>query len=653
MALFHKKIFINKLVRRIYYEKTRIWQFLPTSFFISRTTSKFLNSFNRTKLKNIFDKVLGDFNEGELKLSKNDCDTIIELADKTVAHYFDYLGSGLIQLDPINWHIDFISGFEWTKGLFYRKYIQVDPNNNADVKIPRELSRCHHLLWLGEAYMITKDNKYSDEIVNEIDNWIDENEFLYSINWCCAMDVGIRAVNWMYAVNMIIDSNRLTDFFVRKLVKSLYEHGLYIYGNFEKGIPYSNNHYASDVVCLLFISQLFRNTKSGELWWKYSLSEYYSEAREQILPSGVHFEKSISYHRMMTEFFMYTYAMLKRTEMYVPIDIVARIESMVLFINDYIKPNGLSPLIGDNDDGRFLPFIRYDFRDHSYLLNIGRKLFGNDADKIKKLQTTADEFFILNDFISFSNDSVIKNELPTLYKDAGIFLFKSDYLYLIFYNTGLCKYGMPSNNQIGTHSHADLLSFELAINGEDIFIDPGTYVYTSDIKARNDFRSTKKHNTVVIDGNDQYVIDNMNAFSGSHFPFVDTLGWHKRDRSHSCKGCYRMSVNGFQCFHERKIDITEKEIRIKDIVKNKGKHEMQIFFHLAEGLDATTHENGFTIYSINNEVKIIFDCKIEYMIKINKDSLSPSYGILRESKTLEMNLSFTDNIDLSSTIIWN
>ena len=65
----------------------------------------------------------------------------------------------------------------------------VDNSNNADVKVPRELSRSHHLLWLGQAYLLTKNEKYVNEFIFQIENWIDENPIMKSINWGCAMDV--------------------------------------------------------------------------------------------------------------------------------------------------------------------------------------------------------------------------------------------------------------------------------------------------------------------------------------------------------------------------------------------------------------------------------------------------------------------------------
>ena len=258
MNLLRYNEFVLKVLRRLSLEYNHLFRFGSLKRIINRKIEKNDQIINKKKFSDILTHAIGDF--GLLEFSnienkvKND---IIQWANQTLEHQFDYLGSGLVKVDPIDWHSDFKTGFTWPKGKFYRKYVEVDLSNDADVKVPRELSRCHHLLWLGETYLFTKDEKYAKEIIFQIENWIDENPLMYSINWCCAMDVSIRAINWIYAVNMIMESPNVTDNFIKILYRSLFEHGFFIYNNLEKDIPYSNNHYASDLVGLLFLSQIF------------------------------------------------------------------------------------------------------------------------------------------------------------------------------------------------------------------------------------------------------------------------------------------------------------------------------------------------------------------------------------------------------------
>ena len=153
-----------------------------------------------------------------------DSDCIVESANQTLRHEFDLLGSGVVKSEPIDWHVDLKSGEKWDK-QFYSKIGHI---SGADIKMPWELSRSQHLLWLGEAYLITSEDCYAQEIIDEIVWWIDDNPFMYTVNWKCAMDVAFRAVNWLFALNMISQYDGYDDKFSTKVTRSLWQHGFFI-----------------------------------------------------------------------------------------------------------------------------------------------------------------------------------------------------------------------------------------------------------------------------------------------------------------------------------------------------------------------------------------------------------------------------------------
>lgn len=85
----------------------------------------------------------------------------------------------------------------------------------------------------------------------------------------------------------------------------------------------------------------------------------------------------------------------------------------------------------------------------------------------------------------------------TAYPEFGLYVYRSPTLYLAI------RCGRGDQNRIGNHAHNDNLSFELAVDGIAIVVDPGTYVYTPAIEQRNLYRSTRMHNTLVVDGREQ------------------------------------------------------------------------------------------------------------------------------------------------------
>lgn len=644
MNLTPHHIIISKIIKRLTVEKNQFWRFLPVKSIITRHTNPIIKNTDKDQLKRNFTQFLGNFEDFSI-FCTNDAvrNDIIERADQTLAHEFDYLGSGLTKLDPIDWHLDFKSGFRWSKGKFYKKYVTVDLSNNADVKVPWELSRCHHLLWLGEAFLLTKNEKYAKEVVDQIENWIAENPLMYSINWTCAMDVAIRAVNWMYVVNMVISSGHMNDAFAKKLTRSLFEHGLFIYNNLEKTFPYSANHYASDLTGLMYIGQFFKYNIHGKKWWQFALNEYYMEVRHQVLPSGVHFERSISYHRLMTEFFSYPYFMLLRLGETVPIDIHYRIKSMFKFIENYIKPNGLSPVIGDNDDGRLLPFIKHDFRDHRYLQGIAYGAFNESIFAKYASYGNVDSFFLLKQADEKTDITETDDALDSIkshtYPDAGFAIIRNDDFYLFFNNSGLSKYPEANNIVHGTHTHADALSFELSIGGDDFIIDPGSYVYTASVNYRTEFWSSRKHNTVTVDNLNQneFVKNNIFCVKGYHEPL---RLHHIKDQNHEkIEGEFTWNFQGGETVtHKRSIQINRnRTLVIQDELFCQQPHTFIWYYHFAPDLVVKQEGNVIILITPSGQkINIKLSSPKEFNMEIIEDIISQSYGVVLPAKTLKI-----------------
>lgn len=625
LNIYPHHLFFDKVINQITHRKNKLWRFLPVSHM---SISGIGPVPNKKQFKERVDCVLGDVARAVRQIKKEERSIIIEAADKTLMHEFDYLGSGKVQMPKIRWHEDFKSGNAWKKGVFYLKQRQLTAKG-ADIKVPWELSRGHHLLWLGEAYLLTKDEKYAKEVIDEVENWWVENPFMYSVNWTCTMDVAIRAVNWMYAVGMVMDSSTVNDSFVDKLYQSLYQHSWFIFNNLEQTIPYSNNHLFSDIAGLVYLSLFFNNTKKGKKWYQYAVSALFKEIRCQILPSGVHYERSVSYHRLMTEMVMASLTVLKRNGVNIPADIEYRAGSMLSYIQTYTKPNHLSPLVEDNDDGRFLPFVRRDFRQHGYLLD-----------------SSSAEMQFLNygiEAIPYEYENRSR-----LYRDAGHAVLNKGEAY-IFVTNGE-QSGYESTKQtVGTHTHNDKLSFELALGEDDVIVDPGAYIYTPNPVKSNEFRSTIKHNTVVVDSEEQNEITSNNVFLATK----NSRATKFHMLSDSCIDGEYMTFKG-SLTHSRKLEINDSSLLITDnLYKSGGKHQAVFSFHLAEQVMPVLLEREISVSTEHFNIKITFASQADdFAIEIADDTVSPSYGVLRNSKTIRLKLSFEDSIDLNTNIIW-
>lgn len=624
------RLFCYKLKGRFSLYAKRLLEYYPKSYYNRVPKSAFLS---RVALVEKLTQMLGDIDsDAVLCIDDKTKQDILFLANQTMESRFNILGSGWVTMAPISWNKDLKTQQEWPQNLFCLKQRGNTPAG-ADIKMPWELSRGYFLLWLGEAYIFTKEEKYAKKIVSLIDDWIDNNPLMYTVNWTCSMEVAIRATNWMYAICLISQSDALTDSFANKVCKSLYQHGYYICHNLEKSFPWSNNHYTSDLVGLIYINTLFNHISKAKKWQHKAIKEFYEETRKQILASGVHYEKSISYHRLMIELTSYPISMLIRMGELIPEDIINITQKMYDYIGEYIKPNGMAPLLADNDDGRFLPFTYGNFQDHRYLLDkegIDRKIIDNGIKSPFKLR-----------YFTQSKS----------YDDAGIAIIKKHDAYLLVNNSGYSKHEDSNKKNIGTHTHNDQLSFELSIGKDDIIIDPGTYLYTSSISSRNEFRSTKKHNTAMVDGEEQNLLSGSSAFSLTknnverRLDVIDNV----------ITGSYETIIGGLK--HERTFVLTEDRLEISDLLHKDGTgHQGKLFFHLSDEVKEPIKYGDSVHMDLSSHTIIIrwsaLNTKEKITTQIVDDTYSPSYGIVIPTKSVTIDFDFDDECNIKTSIEW-
>jgi len=303
------------------------------------------------------------------------------------------------------------------------------------------------------------------------------------------------------------DSAMLSTDFINRFYTSIYEHGVFIYGHLEQGPP-KTNHYLSDIAGLLLVAVYCPFLEESKEWQQFCVRELEMEMQHQVYEDGCSFEGSTAYHRLSLELFFYSALVARRAGITFASTYQQRLRKMFDVSLHCIKPDGMMPQIGDNDNGRFLMFSQRPIQEHRYLLSLAA-IFFNDADfKLKSFQYDEEALWVFGDKGHNIWQSLAENCLADIksrsYADAGWYLMRN--------NNDYCLISCGWNGGNGVHSHNDKLSFELTVNGHDIIVDPGTYVYTSYPRERNKFRSTEYHNTLKLDGYEQNDIPDKNMF---------------------------------------------------------------------------------------------------------------------------------------------
>lgn len=202
---------------------------------------------------------------------------------------------------PIDWQLDFKSGFRWSERTWYQD-ISFGMNPGADVKIPWELSRMQHLPELAVLFASNSEQWIVREFQDQVLDWIANNPPSFGVNWNSAMDVGIRAANWLVAFDILSATEApFSSDFREIFTGSVVAHGRHILRNLEWSEHGRSNHYLANIAGLLAIAAYLPSSARYNAWLAFALQELVAEVSRQFLKDGGHFEASTSYHRLCLE----------------------------------------------------------------------------------------------------------------------------------------------------------------------------------------------------------------------------------------------------------------------------------------------------------------------------------------------------------------
>ncbi len=561
----------------------------------------------------------------------------INAADRVCRHEFDLLGSGpFVPVDPgrvakgpyrpIDWYLDPIQNLRFRERVPHKAWnlLEMRPGL-ADVKLPWELARCQHWLPLAQAFRLSGDDRYVDEILHQHDDFMEANPVGFGINWTCTMDVALRAFNWALAIEIVHGSSTADPARFGRAFASLVDHGGFIEQNLENTYEVTSNHFLSNVVGLYALGVLFQELPCGQRWLQQCRSWLEQEMRVQVLDDGADYESSIPYHRLVAELFLAGWRLAECEGRPLSNDYKAKLHRMMEFLRDVLRPDGLLPQIGDADDGRvhiFSDYGRWNPQDARHLLSPAAVIFGEP--EWAQTQDPWGGWEAAWWGLSLTADTASSpRHVSRLFPDAGVAVVRDADTYLLITN------GKVGTNGFGNHKHNDLLSFEFHQLAVPLFVDPGSYVYTSDPEARNQFRSTKSHNTVVVDEEEQnefkpeWLFRLFEKARPEHVEFVTSNEATQYRGQHDGYSRLASPVIHQRAFH---LDHRTGTLRIEDSLTGVGTHRLRWRFHCAPGVDARSEAPGLVTLSAKGN-RWVFRVDESVATEIASAWYSPSYGV--------------------------
>ncbi|MCK5116097.1 MAG: heparinase II/III-family protein [Candidatus Aegiribacteria sp.] len=515
-----------------------------------------------------------------------------------------------------DWHIDCISNYRFPLSLSDR--IEITGDVTGDCLFPCELSRLQFFPPLM-SYINFGDSVKSieDYIVSVTDNWVRENPFGYGIHWRIHMESALRALSLFSILPFLSPSGQQS-------LQHLYILCINFVGweRIRKAPKKKHNHYIIELICFLICSMILKGP-GIEKTRNIALSAMLEQIDHQFGNDGISIECSISYHRLTIEaLLLLDLALVSFNNSNhhireIRVRLAELLPKAIGFISDYIKCFGKSVQFGDSCDGRIMFFGDYynwDPLDHRYILTLSK---------------------IVGITIPESNSA----DWISVYYNAG-------YAFCSCGRIGVCACNSEPSSGVSGHNHMDKLSWVMSVEGESVFVDPGTGMYNSTLSLRNYFRATASHNTILIDGEEQAIFDQLRSFSEVKEIDCSIEVHDPGEGSFSIL----MKHTGYTRINDlgaikRTIIIEPEYVHVIDSFEGSSSHEVSFGYLLHPNLKVTQTQDGHVIIH-GKDFSLLLENPTGMCLSISKRWYSDSYGSMVKTNRI----TYSGTIEFPATI---
>ncbi len=428
--------------------------------------------------------------------------------------------------------------------------------------------------------------------------------------------VSLRIVNWIkfFLLPNIAGLKESSERPLRReWLESLYQQVLWL----EKNVEYHilANHYLKNGVALFFAGLYFQGI-DADRWLHKGLKIFQEELAEQFLADGGHFERSPMYHSICVvdclDILNLTTNSPAMISGKITDEFIGKVRAALDFLNDICLPDGGIPLFNDSAFG---------------------------------IAPTPSQIF------DYAERVIGYNRLPQPTSSAVTTLSTSGYY--------VCRHArdmiiidcgpIGPDYQPG-HAHCDTLSYELAIDGRRVVVDSGVFDYEPS-QERAYVRSTRAHNTVIVDGMEQSEVWGVFRVARRARPIQGRI-----DKAESGAILFEGAHDGY-CrlpgtpVHRRRISYDEQgSWVITDELIGAGCHHMESVVHIHP--DFTIVRSGAQSFRVERcgemiaTIEVLSDCEAT----VEAGCYFPEFGLSSKNSVIAFSCSGEVPLQLSYRI---
>ncbi len=431
--------------------------------------------------------------------------SIVEAGDKILQHRFLLFSTHEIQSDtPISWSRSYEEGAsfdteQWKPGRRYTASGLLEDSYN-DIHFVWTFNRHQHFLDLGKAYWYTGDETYVEEFMRQINGWIAQNPYPQSVNWVHDYEIALRGIFWLFGYTFFLPSELITEHFYCRFYQMLLYHAHAVYESLQSASKNSSrSHHVVAQAAFLYLLGLIcpeyvHSKILGAFGW--NILQWKSE----LLTLDDVFDNSLAGFISSIELYCLVIAVRTNNRYHIPRWFIEGLTALFERLTLFIKPSGDLCGFGETPPEKLLPGMYTQTANFRYLFAIAALLLKNST--LKTFGSAFEEpllwFFGKQGFRDFDRMTTTSpGQSSCLIPDSPYALMRSGW----GRDSGYCliSTGLDCSHSPHELKHADLLSFELHVNGQDYLIDSGPYSLHPTDEWNQYFRSTQAHNGIAVD----------------------------------------------------------------------------------------------------------------------------------------------------------
>ena len=549
---------------------------------------------------------------------------------------------------PPRWHYDFYNEIESEKDKLAFDVDYRNVHTNGDCKLVWEPNRHHHIVVMALAFNLTREKAFAEAVYREIESWLDANPFGFGMNWRSPLELGVRLINWVWAMDLIREAPAPSDTFRQRFLASVYLHVHEVSRHYSRGSS-ANNHLIGEAAGVYVATSYFADLPDADRLKNEARDILELEIDKQSFADGCTREHAIGYQFFVLQFYLAcTWVGKVYGDEFSPAWGL-RMDKMIAFV-EYLGDGGPIPMFGDQDDGYVLDLGEQRYDPASY-----RALFDCVFAGLRDADNLPCALFPVQADQAPARETERRGLTSRYFEEAGYVVLQAesaDCAVSAVLDVAELGYG-----EIAAHGHADALSISVRMNGHELLVDTGTYDYFSHPDARSYFRSTAAHNTVEVDGLDQstmsgpFMWDDRAEVSGTTCSFSTDGGTVSAGH-----GGYGRLADPVRHEREVRLSMADRSLVIIDRLVCEGTHSVCLNFHFSELAQLTSSASGFSIKLEDLALNFLVDSGLSVEQPSDEKPgpgwRSEGYHRLTRISTVRLATTITGSVTFENVISW-